>query len=274
MSNPFGPVTGFNGSLPGSMGPWSKLMAQWIKPILITSNGNYTASPSTTAPDYYRIILGPPNEYLILEYRIPVSFDADFYGSGGLIVWHIDEAANGQASRGFPGQAGWPANGNHYRVAIAPHDGLYEIEQGINIGDAGDLFVPGDSLGPNTNGSTFPNTDSYQAGNIVPSGITVTVDSMDSSGLTFTVSGMQGVAGPQATRSPIAAPSASSVGAPSPSAPSSSDSGPSASGSGSPSETSTSASNSAGSGKSSSAPALPLAQGCLGALLASWVLFA
>ena len=198
-------------------------MTTWITPIDITSDGTYTASPSTTAPDYYRIGLGPPDEFLILEYRIPVDFDSNFYTSG-LVIWHIDYQANAQTSPGFPGQSGWPENGNHYRVAIAQKDGLYEIEQGIDIGDEGDIFVVGDSLGPNTDGSTYPNTDSYQGGNIVPSGITITVDSMDDSGLTFTVSGM-GTGGTIATRSPIAAPTASSPAQ----APSSSGSTPTAS---------------------------------------------
>lgn len=205
MSNPFGPISG-PGDAPGSMGPFSKMLADWMKPIDITSDGTYTASPSTTAPDYYRIGLGPSDEYLILEYRVPVSFDANFFGSGGLIIWHIDRQAEGQAKRGFPGQSGWPQNGNHYMVAIAQKDGLYEIEQGINIGDEGDLFIPGDSLGPNTDGNTYPNTDSYQGGNIVPSGITITVESMDIAGLTFTVAGMGTGGGPMATRSPVAAP--------------------------------------------------------------------
>ncbi|GKY93006.1 hypothetical protein MPSEU_000269100 [Mayamaea pseudoterrestris] len=213
MSNPFGPL-GKPDEYPGSMGPWSKLMTTWIDPITISSDGTYTASPSTTAPDYYKLVLGPADEFLVLEYRVPVSFDSNFYGSG-LVIWHIDYQADGQNNRGYPGQSGWPQNGNHYRVAIAQKDGLYELEQGINIGDIGDIFVPGDSLGPNTDGNTYPNTDSYQGGNIVPSGITITIDSMDDSGLTFTISGLGSDGGAAATRSPIAAPSAS-ISAPAP----------------------------------------------------------
>ena len=192
MSYPFGPVDNLPGEYPGSMGPWSKILANWIQPIVITSDGTYTARPSTTAADYYQINLGPEGEYLILEYRIPVDYDINFYDNGGLIIWHIDQLADmaqsgaGQGKAGFPGQDGWPENGNHYRVAIVQRDGLYEIEQGINIGDGGDLFLPGDLLGPS---STFPNTASYQGGNIAQSGITITVDSMDDLGLTFTVTG-------------------------------------------------------------------------------------
>lgn len=204
MAFPFGPVVGLPGDFPGSMGPWSKLMAGWIEPIIITEDGTYTASPSIDSPDYYQVNLGPEGEYLILEYRVPVGFDVNFYDNGGLIIWHIDQLAPmattgaGQGTAGFPGQDGWPENGNHYRVAILPRDGLYEIEQGINIGDGGDLFLPGDSLGPTT---TYPNTASYQGGVVAQTGITITVDNADESGLTFTVTGIGGSGGVAPTSS-------------------------------------------------------------------------
>ena len=56
-------------------------------------------------------------------------------------------------------------------------DGLYELEKKANRGNAGDLFQPGQSLGPSNDplAGPFPNTDSYQAGNLTQTGIKIHV---------------------------------------------------------------------------------------------------
>ena len=101
-----------------------------------------------------------------------------FNFNGGLMVYHIDERAQIN-NEGHPGQSGWPANGNHYACSILPRDGAYDLEKGSNYGDANDLFRNGDELGPNGvsfNGeqsSAYPNTDSYQYGNIESTGHTI-----------------------------------------------------------------------------------------------------
>jgi len=59
----------------------------------------------------------------------------------------------------------------------------------VNIGDEGDLFRPGQALLPGS-GSNFPNTDSYQGGNIAQTGFAITVESMNEAELTFKVTGV------------------------------------------------------------------------------------
>ena len=43
------------------------------------------------------------------------------------------------------------------------------------------MWDAGMSLGPNTDGNTFPNTDMYQAGAVIPSGVTVDIDKLQGS---------------------------------------------------------------------------------------------
>ena len=47
-------------------------------------------------------------------------------------------------------------------VAILAKDGNYDLEKGNNNGDAGDMWLPGDFLGPGMGGIVYPNTDTYQ----------------------------------------------------------------------------------------------------------------
>jgi hypothetical protein len=64
----------------------------------------------------YRIRTGfPTNEYLLIENRQNIAFDARIpTGGSGLAIFHIDDAA-GYSTQSFPGASNWPA---HYRVAL------------------------------------------------------------------------------------------------------------------------------------------------------------
>jgi hypothetical protein len=64
---------------------------------------------------------------------------------------------------------------DHYQVAIVQADGKYDLEKGENNGDEGDLWKPGMKLTPNNDGKTWPNTDSYQSGQVSKSGVTIEI---------------------------------------------------------------------------------------------------
>ena len=51
----------------------------------------------------YRINLknGPYYEYLMIENRQPLEFDRDLW-TGGLVIYHVDEAADEQKALGHP----------------------------------------------------------------------------------------------------------------------------------------------------------------------------
>jgi hypothetical protein len=75
------------------------------------------------------------------------------------------------------------------RVSVLQADGLYDIEKGINIGDAGDFWGKDMILGP---GPDFPNTDSIQSGTQISTGIKITIRSNPGFIMTFQVEGISG----------------------------------------------------------------------------------
>lgn len=158
---------GFSGSQlnPPHFSAWCKLFLGWATPTIITTPGVYTAPQVATNPVIFRINNGyPSGEYLLIENRQPVGFESTL-PQGGLAIFHIDEQKNNNTQEGFPGQAGWPENNRHYKVAVLQADGQYHLEMGWNRGSGTDLYrLNGTSQ---LSATTVPNTDAYQGGNII-----------------------------------------------------------------------------------------------------------
>ena len=176
---------------PGHISAWTRFQLGWTTPIEITQDGTYTLRPIELYPDLYILRKGFANakEYLLLENRQPIvnDYDEKFFAPGGIVIYHVDEniwdvfpyepGPKGQYPRGGPFLGpSWPKNGKHYPVAILQADGLYELEQALNGGDAKDLWnVPTQKLSPQgtQDGNKYPNTDSYAFGKIKSTGITL-----------------------------------------------------------------------------------------------------
>ena len=156
---------------------------------VITESGVYEIPAAIKRPMVFVIQEGfPSGEYLLIENRQPLKFDSKI-PQGGLAIWHIDENA-AMSTGGFVGQTNWPRNGNHYRIALLQADGSYHLEKGHNYGDAGDLWhADGNAylgssksmLGP------YPNTDAYQNGMILRTGIEISEISISSIIMSFRV---------------------------------------------------------------------------------------
>ena len=175
---------------PPIMDPWSKILLGWLKPTTLSQSGRYSIRAVLNTPEVYMIAEGfPPGEYLLIENRQPQGFDSDL-PQGGLVIWHVDELAS-YNTEGFPGQSGWPGNANHYKVAVLQADGLYNLERGEGYGDGGDVWQGEgvNSLGPSTTTELgpFPNTDSYQGGYLLQTGIQIRDISMAGETMTFTL---------------------------------------------------------------------------------------
>lgn len=182
MAYPYGMDN--TGYTPVHLSAWAKKEIEWQTCTEITADGEFTLTPAATSESCYYITLldfTPWAEYILLENRQQSNFDINFF-TPGLVMYHIDDAADDQSYTGYPGiDDYWPDGGDHYRVAVLGADGNYDLETGENNGDEGDIWQPGMKLTPNTDGATFPNTDSYQQGYIESTGITVEV--LESQGL-------------------------------------------------------------------------------------------
>lgn len=188
---------GFDGSqlCPPHFSPWSKIDLGWSTPVVISQPGQYVVNQAETNADIYRINSGfPSNEYLLIENRQNAGFDCAI-PQGGIAIWHIDDSA-GFNTQGYPGQSGWPDNGNHYRVALLQADGNYNLERGNNRGDSTDMHHAAgiDAIGPGP--GNHPNTDTYQNGNVNVTGITISDISASSASMTFCFNGCNGVPSP------------------------------------------------------------------------------
>lgn len=160
------------------MSGWSKMKLGWTEPqtpsigvenYVARSEGNHTSNRLFKIGD--DDFLFPEGEYLLIEFR------KTEWLIGGIAIYHIDENAVGYNDEGFPGQQGWPSNGNHYKVALLPADGNFDLEKGVNQGNSADLYSIGQSLSPSIDiTGPFPNTDSYQ-GAIVQTGVEICITS-------------------------------------------------------------------------------------------------
>jgi M6 family metalloprotease-like protein len=199
---------GFTGSqyYPPMFSAWSKIQLGWLIPTTISSSGRYSLQPSTTHRETYKIDLGP-QEYLLIENRQPLEYDVNMK-QGGLCIWHVDEKADDR-NAGFPGEQGWPSNGNHYRVALLQADGNYNLEKGENRGDEYDVFHSGgkNSLGPSRSAGfgPYPNTDAYQDGQVRSTGISIYDIRQSGDRMHFTVE-IPGTSTPPPTSLPVPKP--------------------------------------------------------------------
>lgn len=158
---------GFDGTQlhPPHFCAWSRIFLGWTTPTVLTAPGVYAIDQAETNSQVYRIDNGyPSGEYLLIENRQPAGIESAM-PQGGLCIYHIDDTT-GYYTEGYPGQTGWPENGNHYRVAVLQADGDYDLEMGHNRGDSGDVYHAGGVSAIGSGPGIYPNTDAYQDGNI------------------------------------------------------------------------------------------------------------
>lgn len=188
------------GATPGHLSAYTKMLLDWIDPVEITNDGVYRLRASELHNDYF-MISGPydDGEFMLIENRQPLLFDDGFFGGGGIVIYRVDSNTGviGNRNRGGPFQQGWPRNGNGFTLSVLQADGEYDLEQGLNNGDAGDLWRPGQSLGPGNgeqvaNSANYPNTDGYTNG-VKVTGLTIDSFTEVESGVwSFRVSGLGG----------------------------------------------------------------------------------
>ncbi|MGF1573603.1 MAG: M6 family metalloprotease domain-containing protein [Sumerlaeia bacterium] len=140
-----------SGDKPIGFTAWSKIKMGFLQPVdLFPTSGVVTLDPLIEQPEAYRILLDPygtTQEYFLLENRQKGGVEEILPGTGMLIT-HIDESNNGNS------------NDERRLVDIEEADGLNDLDNLINLGDAGDLF-PGTSFNQEFSNFTNPSMESY-----------------------------------------------------------------------------------------------------------------
>lgn len=134
-----------NSKTPCHMDPWCKFQRRWAEIETVTTNQNAVSIPKTVGTNKaYRLwtngSLG--TSYFYVENRRRTGFDAALNGEG-LLIWQINESQS--------------QGNNPPKVDLLQADGLRNLENGNNRGDAGDPF-PGTSNNRNFDEFSNPNS--------------------------------------------------------------------------------------------------------------------
>jgi immune inhibitor A len=152
------------------MSAWCKVQQGWIKVDNVKSKRNkFAIKDVKTSKSVLRMSHSgnPGSEYFLVENRQRTGFD-DHLPAGGLLIWHIDDAQQGNTDE------------THYEVGLVQADGLKQLEKNVNRGDGGDVY-PGTSGNRTFNATSNPNSKNYAGANtwvsvinISPAGETMT----------------------------------------------------------------------------------------------------
>lgn len=154
-----------NGSWNGTMGnspaapdAWCRVQLGFVVPTVVTGSVSGATLPRVEdSAKIYRLwpTAPPGDEYFLVENRQKTGYDT-YLPAAGILIWHIDEAQNGNTHEWYPGHT---ASGN-YLVALEQADGMWELEQNLDNGDAGDPF-PGTLDKRTFSDASTPNSKSY-----------------------------------------------------------------------------------------------------------------
>lgn len=175
----------FTGNSPVHMDAWSKYYLGFAKPTVITKNTTVTLNPVTTAnpatnqPDIFKVVVpgSDGREYFLLENRQQSGFDKGLLINGdihGLVVYHVvddlliqnfhrpNEAANPTPNHRTNKYQDKETSASHYAISVLQADGSYDMETGLNDGDASDTFPGKNGIKALLNNGKQLNTNSLK----------------------------------------------------------------------------------------------------------------
>jgi M6 family metalloprotease-like protein len=119
---------------PSHMSAWSKEFLGWVTPREINADTDVVLRPVESQPDVVKVRISD-SEYYLIEYRQKTGFDASLTGAG-LAIWRINESV---LSAGMINNT---VNGDERSkgVGIVEADGLSQLDDQVNRGNAGDVF--------------------------------------------------------------------------------------------------------------------------------------
>ena len=120
-----------SGREPAALAAYLRDLAGWPDEVVsLNGPGEFQAVQG----DYRRVLrydTPRPNEYFLVENRSRLGADAQL-PSSGLAVYHCDTLGSNEFQGGTAAK--------HYQCALLQADGHLDLEQGLNVGDPGDLF--------------------------------------------------------------------------------------------------------------------------------------
>ena len=151
---------GWGGDTPAHMSSWCKSEMGWLEPVVLSSDEISLNIPQVETNPYAVKIWEDDyfwSRYFLVENRQAVGFDSDLEGPG-LIIYHVDENRRYGSYRFSSG----PANDDetHKLVDVEEADGLDDMDNAVNRGDAGDPF-PGTSNNFTFNDNSYPSASRY-----------------------------------------------------------------------------------------------------------------
>lgn len=119
-----------DGKTPAPINAYFKDLVGWAKVTDLKPTDHATKNLPTTGNVAYRISNpAAPSEYFVVENRGAGDKWAQYADDKGIIIWHVDEAIEGN-TRGGP----------HYGIAMEQADGRMDLENSRNRGDKNDCF--------------------------------------------------------------------------------------------------------------------------------------
>lgn len=162
---------GGNDKNPVQVCAYLKNEAGWATKAVAIAPG-ITASLNAANNEFY-IYEKSATEYFIIENRQQAGRDT-FLPDAGLAIFHVDENGNNSNEQMTPAQ--------HYECSLEQSDNRFDLEKGVNFGDAEDLFSsPSNTAFSDTTG---PDAKWWDGSN---SGLNVTAISASGLTMTFTV---------------------------------------------------------------------------------------
>ena len=138
-----------NGDTPAHPSAWCKANQGWVSVVNRTSNGVVTVRDVEHSHRVYRLWKNGAagKEYFLVEHRKRAKFDRLLPGEG-LLVYHVDEAIDGNEDE------------RHPFIKVLEADGRDQLQNGVNRGDEGDPY-PGSSGNDALTHTSNPSTKSY-----------------------------------------------------------------------------------------------------------------
>lgn len=149
----------YSGRSPAHMDAYCKIESGFVTPQVVTSNQDSVLIPNVTYnPVIYKLWRdgSPGTEYFLVENRLQNGFDS-YLPWFGLLLYHVDETMPNNNHQWYPGYTSY----GHYKVAVEQSDGLWQLEQNVNAGNAGDPFPGTMPMHFTFNDTTVPDSKDY-----------------------------------------------------------------------------------------------------------------